>query len=173
MLICSTAVETSRWAVESDFISRHKHSYVKEWLVGLLKGFSTEYRKTKSNVITTANQRRGKYLKEPMRKGKTHWILWSAGKRGWRSRDWFYFCFWLVERVAQIYLDHSQNEVKRNHCRRSIENSSKTSCAFRNVLCRCDLAGLEETTFQLMFFSRAGSRKTQVRSSGLEHSVRV
>ena len=27
--------------------------------MGLLKSFSTEYRKTKSNVITTANQRRG------------------------------------------------------------------------------------------------------------------
>ena len=35
--------------------------------IGTLERFSIECRKTKTKVITTANQNKGKYHKEPMR----------------------------------------------------------------------------------------------------------
>ena len=59
-----------------------------------MEHFSIKCQKTKTKVITKANQNRGKYLLEPMRtQSKTDQTAYSAGKRGQPNRDWFSFAY--------------------------------------------------------------------------------
>ena len=76
--------------------------------------FSIDCRKTKTKVIPTANQKKEKYPREPMRtQSKTDPNALSAGKRGRPSLDWFWFCILLVEREGASFMDQSPHEVKQ------------------------------------------------------------
>ena len=59
----------------------------------VIERFSIECRKTKTKEITTANPtQERKYHQESKRTpGENKQTAWSAGKREWRSRDWFQF----------------------------------------------------------------------------------
>ena len=48
-----------------------------------------ECRKTKAKVITTTNQKKGKYTEESMTTQGKNETTWRAGKHGRPSRDWF------------------------------------------------------------------------------------
>ena len=71
----------------------------------ILGWFSFECRKTKTKVITLANQNRRKQRNEPIRnRSKYMQLTPSAGKRMGARHDWFWFCFSLVENVVRVLL---------------------------------------------------------------------
>ena len=58
--------------------------------------FSIECRKSKTDVITTANQKKGKYPEEPMRNQRKNSHRLKRGKRRRSIRDFRKFYIWLV-----------------------------------------------------------------------------
>lgn len=86
---------------------------------------------TKIKVITTANQKRGKYVKEPTKtQNKNNQTAKSAGKRGRPIRG-LVSHLKLVERVARVFCTNhratlSKNKVIRDYLTYSIEKYSKT-----------------------------------------------
>ena len=98
--------------------------------------FSIECRKTKSKAITMTNHNKRKQHNEPMRtRSKYTWPASSAGKRVRRSCDWSWFCIWLVEKVAKVFLkpiiERSTAKPKQfsDYFRHSIANRSKQFCS--------------------------------------------
>ena len=96
----------------------------------VLERFMVEWRKTKTKLITTANQMKGDHNELPMRSQRANSL-----KRG---KKWVYksrlisFWFWLVEKVARVFLNQSYGEVKRSQSnpdffRHSIENCPDTN----------------------------------------------
>ena len=74
------------------------------WVINHLEQFSIECRKTKTKVITLANQKRHRQYSEPIKTRSNYMLLTqSAGKREWVSCDWFWFYFWLDEKVARVF----------------------------------------------------------------------
>ena len=68
----------------------------------------------------------------------------GAGKRVRASHDWFWFCFSLVEIIARVFFNQSNNAVNqnqskpkqtRNCCWHSIKNSSNFYTEFYTDLC--------------------------------------
>ena len=71
-------------------------------LNGLVERFSVECRKTK--VITLASHKEHTQYSEPIKTPSNYMQLRkSAGKRVRVSQDWFWFYFWLDEKVARIF----------------------------------------------------------------------
>ena len=65
-------------------------------------------------AITTFNQKKGKYLQEPMRTWRKN--NESARKRGWPSNNFFYqFSIWLVEREVQIFCTKHRVRWSKNN----------------------------------------------------------
>ena len=96
-------------------ISGYKCTLEQRFSNSLIERFSIECRETKTKAITMANHNKRKQDNEPMRtQNKYTWPTLSAGKRVWPSRDWFWFCIWLVEKVARVFFNQSQSVVKQN-----------------------------------------------------------
>lgn len=69
-----------------------------------LEPFSIGCHKTKTKIITAANQRKGKLHNGPISiLSRSKQTAQSAGKRVWRSCDWFWFWIWLAERMARVF----------------------------------------------------------------------
>ena len=66
---------------------------ISDQITHVIERFSIECRETKTKEITTANPtQERKYHQESKRTpGENKQTAWSAGKREWRSRDWFQF----------------------------------------------------------------------------------
>jgi len=66
--------------------------------------FSIYYRKTKTKVITLVNHKFHRQSSEPIKtQSKNMWQTQSAGKRVRTSHDWFWFYFWLDDKVARVF----------------------------------------------------------------------
>ena len=92
-----------------------------------LERFSIECRKTKTKVITVANQRGHRQSSGPIKtRGNYMKLTQSAGKRVRVSQDWFWFYFWLDENVARVFLSQScgAQNAKPIAFRHSNENRS-------------------------------------------------
>ena len=80
--------------------------------IGFLERFSTERRqtKTKTKVITLANHNRRRQSNESIRtRNKYIQPARNAGKRVQTRNDWFWYYFWLVEKVAPITIQNQSN----------------------------------------------------------------
>ena len=76
--------------------------------VALFVQFWIDYRKTKTTVITLTNHKGYRQDSEPIKARSRYMELTqSAGKRLRVSHDWFWFYFWLDEKVARVFLSHS------------------------------------------------------------------
>ena len=85
------------------------------------------------------------------------WTVQSEGKRGWPSRDWLWFCTWLVERVAQVLLDQSQSGEKQNQCNPEYFRHSVVNCSnlkTTQVTTRCTPEEYGSHTFNFFYFFR-------------------
>ena len=51
--------------------------------------------------------------------------------------DWFWFCFSLVEKVAQISGNHSQSAVKQNQSKREITFDTQLKTALMSLIVLC------------------------------------
>ena len=73
----------------------------------LIEPFSIECRKTKTKVITLANHKGHTHYSEPIKTRRDYMQLTqSTGKHSWMSFDWFWFYFWLDEKVARVFKDN-------------------------------------------------------------------
>ena len=74
-----------------------------------------ECRKTKTKVITSANQKGGRQSSKPIKTRSNYTKpTQSAGKCVRASHDWFWFHFWLVEKNGARTLNQSLSEVMQN-----------------------------------------------------------
>ena len=74
----------------------------------VLERVSIECRKTKTKVVTLANHKGGRQSSKPIKTRSNHTEpTQSAGKCARASHDWFWFHFWLVEKVArELWANH-------------------------------------------------------------------
>ena len=57
-----------------------------------------------TKVITLANHKGHRQYNEPIKVWGIYMLLTqSVGKHVWASHDWFWFYFWLDEKVAQVF----------------------------------------------------------------------
>ena len=80
-----------------------------------------DYRWTRTEVITIANQKKGELQKEPIRTScKNKQTAWSAGTGEWQNRHWFSFWIWLVEKVTRVlWTNHS--EIRENWVKKWVQ----------------------------------------------------
>ena len=82
--------------------------------INLIERVSIECRKTKTKVITLANQKGRRQSSKPI-KLEVIPPTRSAGKCARASHDWFGFLFWLVKKnMARERLNQSLREVMQN-----------------------------------------------------------
>ena len=73
-----------------------------------IEWFSVECRKTKTRVITLANHKEHTQYSESIKtRSNYRYLKQSAGKRVRVSHDWFWFYFWLDEKLARVFLNQS------------------------------------------------------------------
>ena len=85
--------------MEQSFLSRPAAKYITgdqgtKKLDFYIERFSLERRKTKTKVITLANDNRRRQSTEPIRTGNKYMSpVPSAGKRVWTGHNWFSWCY--------------------------------------------------------------------------------
>ena len=102
------------------------------------RAFSIECRKTTTKVITLTNHSSHKQSNEPIRVQSKHMkVPPSAGKRVWAGLDWFWYYFWLVNKVVQDIFIQSQSVAIQNqsNCEITFNTQLKTALIINVKTC--------------------------------------